>query len=514
MEKKNRSPFSTPPSLLLLLLLPPFSLMERDLYMAVESGREDTVRLILATTPAIDVNWRTSVGSTALHCACGSDSGPAIISTLLAHPRINVNSKDNFGRTPFMVSCANGQLPPVRRLLADHRVQVNEADAHRFTPLWFAARNGDLDLIKHWIASGKWMEFGDTGNPTTDAIGVARRERHDGVLSLLERFKASPGSTKREIRRELERFSSGHPALSPLLFPGSAQAQRVCPYSSSSSSSSSASASAFSTASPHGDQRNPWDMFSPSSQFAPFYWPPSMPPVHHPPGARLLQPRPHLHVPLLSETQRRPRASPWIEEVPDPDSARVDGDLLRDLTEMGVDEATAIEMLVKHNNSMADVIEDLFGDSSPGHSSQEEVNEDGRGPQVDLSAEAHAGEGADSDADSDPDNLFFEHPLFNHNYNYGSDEEEEEEDEDDEDEDEENEFDAGEEEDQESEGKAAPEPTLKGLDKECVVCSDQVIEIFCMVPCGHTSCCGRCLRKVKDCPMCRVRITHRVKIFL
>jgi len=128
---------------------------------------------------------------------------------------------------------------------------------------------------------------------------------------------------------------------------------------------------------------------------------------------------------------------------------------------MGIGEAKAIQMLMKHKNSMNDVIEDLFGDSDP----------------------VQGGENEDEDADEDED----------------EDEEDEE-------------NDAGEE-DQETVVRVAPEDPHRQV-VECLVCMEEIIETFCMVPCGHTSCCGPCLSRVDNCPLCRARITQRVRIFL
>ena len=56
-------------------------------------------------------------------------------------------------------------------MLKDSRVKVNEPDIDGFTPLWRAAYWGHLDVIKWWIAFGREVDLGKSGDFKTDAIG-------------------------------------------------------------------------------------------------------------------------------------------------------------------------------------------------------------------------------------------------------------------------------------------------------------------------------------------------------
>jgi ankyrin repeat protein len=151
-----------------------------------------------------DVNWKDSKGWTALHHACHSDfEHNKNVSILLAHPNIDVNQKNIFGDTPFMLACYSGRTSTVKMLLKDGRVKVNEPDNDGKTPLWCAAGRGHIEMIKWWIASGRKLDLGEPGNEKTDAIGVARSEREDEVISLLERFNSYPEKTRNEVKMEL-----------------------------------------------------------------------------------------------------------------------------------------------------------------------------------------------------------------------------------------------------------------------------------------------------------------------
>ena len=62
-----------------------------------------------------DVNWRGSLGWTALHCAsCGRPH----ISKVLLKSSPNINQQSNTGNTPLHLVCKYGSLPCVKLLLA------------------------------------------------------------------------------------------------------------------------------------------------------------------------------------------------------------------------------------------------------------------------------------------------------------------------------------------------------------------------------------------------------------
>ena len=88
---------------------------------AVESGDSKELAELIRQDPSFDVNKVLDKDrNTLLHYACGeneNDRRSPVIPLLLAHPDINVNSKDNFGATPFFYACRYGQTPCVREML-------------------------------------------------------------------------------------------------------------------------------------------------------------------------------------------------------------------------------------------------------------------------------------------------------------------------------------------------------------------------------------------------------------
>lgn len=53
-------------------------------------------------------------------------------------------------------------------------------------------------------------------------------------------------------------------------------------------------------------------------------------------------------------------------------------------------------------------------------------------------------------------------------------------------------------------------------DHECAICNEDMSKNnrFCMVPCGHTNVCAKCLAPLKVCPNCRKEISCTVKMFI
>jgi len=171
---------------------------------AVESGDVKMLAELMRQDPDFNVNLgQDEYGYALLHHACFGDGRSAVIPLLLAHPDIDVNLKTRYGKTPLFYACEYGSASCVRELLKDSRVKLNEPDNYRFTPLWYAAAYRQLDIIKWWIASGREMDLGTSGDIDTDAIGVAKKRGKTAVVTLLQRFQEQPERTRHAMRVEL-----------------------------------------------------------------------------------------------------------------------------------------------------------------------------------------------------------------------------------------------------------------------------------------------------------------------
>ena len=172
---------------------------------AVESGDAKKVAALIRQDPGFNVNMEVNrIGFTLLHVACFEDSRSAVIPLLLAHPDIDANSSDRFGRTPFNLACEYGHTSGVREMLKDSRVKVNEPNDDGRTPLFWAAWGGHFDVIRWWIASGRETDFGKPGDvDKTDVIGVEKERSRMEVVTLLERFQSDTAKTRHAVRVEL-----------------------------------------------------------------------------------------------------------------------------------------------------------------------------------------------------------------------------------------------------------------------------------------------------------------------
>jgi len=174
---------------------------------AVKKGDAKKVAELTRQDPGFNVNMDQSQienGYTLLHYACLQGSRSAVIPLLLAHPDIDVNLKSTYGSTPFHLACSNGLTPCVREMLKDSRVKVNDPDGGGHTPLFYAAAYDRIDVLRWWIASGREMDLGKPGDVSrTDAIGGAKKGGKKEVVTLLERFKKFPVETRHAMRVEL-----------------------------------------------------------------------------------------------------------------------------------------------------------------------------------------------------------------------------------------------------------------------------------------------------------------------
>ena len=172
---------------------------------AVEKGDAKELAELMRQNPGFSVNQQGVDRDTLLHHACKADWRSAVIPLLLAHPDIDVNSKNVHGSTPFYIACFYERPSCVRELLKDAKEKVNECNNHGYTPLWLCR----LDIIKLWIASGREIDLGKPGDvDKTDAIGIAQKRGKTRMVTLLERFKSDAAKTRSEVRKELESMVS------------------------------------------------------------------------------------------------------------------------------------------------------------------------------------------------------------------------------------------------------------------------------------------------------------------
>ena len=121
---------------------------------------------------------------TGLHIAAYFDL-EFIVSSLLAREDVDINSKDEYGRTPLWWAIVEGHDAVVKQLLARKDVDVNPKDSHDSrTPLWWAMVEGHDAVVKLLLARK------DVGVNPRDEYGRtplswAMVEGHDSIIKQL-----------------------------------------------------------------------------------------------------------------------------------------------------------------------------------------------------------------------------------------------------------------------------------------------------------------------------------------
>jgi len=182
--------------------------MEQQLHQAAKTGNLGQVKRILRDHPETDVNWESDYFDlTALDWACIRGHA-SVVSTLLAHPTIHVNTKGRVGWTALWYAAYRGPVTCLRLLLEDPRVDVNSHTRCGETALIQATSCGRLDSVRWMIASGRNFDLGKRGRKD-DAIASAKveswesddtKKAKDAIVSLLKRWKKDPAQTRFEVK--------------------------------------------------------------------------------------------------------------------------------------------------------------------------------------------------------------------------------------------------------------------------------------------------------------------------
>jgi uncharacterized protein len=159
---------------------------QAPLVLAARAKDEAAVQALLAAKPAVDVNQRTSDGTTALHWAIYHNNA-ALVERLIA-ARADVNAKNDYGATPMSEAAVVGNVEVIRKLL-EARADPESPNADGQTALMVIARTSNVEaarlLLKHRAAVNAREQWrGQT------ALMWAAAENQPAMVKLLIQHRA------------------------------------------------------------------------------------------------------------------------------------------------------------------------------------------------------------------------------------------------------------------------------------------------------------------------------------
>jgi ankyrin repeat protein len=158
------------------------------LRLASALGLGRAVKLFLRD-PSFDleneVDSKDEYGRTPLLWAARNGHG-AVVEQLLATGKVDIDSKDDaFGRTPLSWAAMNGFDAVVKQLLATGKVEIDSKDVNSQTPLSWATENGHGAVVEQLLATGKVdIDLKDDAFGRTPLLWAARNG-HDAVVKQL-----------------------------------------------------------------------------------------------------------------------------------------------------------------------------------------------------------------------------------------------------------------------------------------------------------------------------------------
>jgi len=203
-KKKGKERRKNPFSFLLLPLSFPPRMTELALWTAINDDDDVSIRHLLQSHPTLNINWShpSSKHDTCLHTACRNGDHD-LIKTLLGHPSLDMNARNQYGSTPLMLACMSGKPEAVIAMLKDSRVNVEAVEKMGRTALWLAAYYGHCMIVEWMLASGREVKLeaaGREGGEEVTPLQVARKGGKTEVVRLLEKFEGNQERTRREIR--------------------------------------------------------------------------------------------------------------------------------------------------------------------------------------------------------------------------------------------------------------------------------------------------------------------------
>jgi Ankyrin repeats (many copies) len=108
-----------------------------------------------------------------------------LLDALLLSPQVNVNSKDNLGRTPLMYAVGVNNRPIVERLLNHRDIDLNLRDDEDRTAIFYSAEAEDLDMVRLLVGTQKVdYSIRDKSGQTVQDFAKKTKKRKEIVAAL------------------------------------------------------------------------------------------------------------------------------------------------------------------------------------------------------------------------------------------------------------------------------------------------------------------------------------------
>jgi len=157
-------------------------MQNRRLFEYAENG--DLIGVVEVLAKGSDINWQNPewVGQTALHVA-SANGHTEVVKTLLLHPEIDINVKDDFGWTPLHGASFYGNLGTVKELLKISKVNYNAKAQDGWTALHSASYSGTKEVVDELIGLPKMDKRAKTDHGYT-FLDLAFKMGNSKIINL------------------------------------------------------------------------------------------------------------------------------------------------------------------------------------------------------------------------------------------------------------------------------------------------------------------------------------------
>ena len=183
-----------------------------DLFAAVRAG--DAATVSAAITAGIDINVRDNWGRTPLIISLQQSKMPVFEALLNGGAQVNLT--DNWGRTPLLVAAQYKNTSAVRRLLQES-ADTNAANKNDITPLIATVQTGNRESVELLLAAGATLDRQDALGWTALMWAVDRNDAAMVKLLLARGADVSKTALDRSTALDVAKRCGADAALLSLL---------------------------------------------------------------------------------------------------------------------------------------------------------------------------------------------------------------------------------------------------------------------------------------------------------